>query len=46
LANLWLMSVWRGCGGTARFLHRVKEGGSWEKHGFLHRSEPKTRGAH
>jgi hypothetical protein len=40
------MSSWKGCGGTRRFLHRVKEGGSWGKHGFPHGSEPKARDAH
>ena len=40
------MSVWRGCGGTGRFLHGVKEEGAWGKHGFTHGSEPKARDAH
>src|SRR5262245_34235006 len=25
---------WRGCGGTGRFPHRDKEGGTWGKQGF------------
>jgi len=40
------MSVWRGCGGTGRFLHRIKEGGSWGKHGFPHGSETEASDAH
>jgi hypothetical protein len=27
------------CEGTGRFLHCIKEGGSWGKHGFPHASE-------
>ena len=40
------MSVWKGCGGTGRFLRRVKEGGSWRKHGFPRGSDPEARDAH
>ena len=40
------MSVWRGCGGTGRFLLGGEEGGSWGKHGFPHGSKPKARDAH
>jgi hypothetical protein len=36
------MSLWRGCGGTGRFLHWIKEGGSRGKHGFPRGSEPKA----
>jgi hypothetical protein len=27
------------CEGTGRFLHCIKEGGTWGKHGFPHASE-------
>ena len=34
------------CEGTGRFPHRIKEGGSWGKHGFPHGSEPKASDSH
>src|SRR5918996_896824 len=40
------MSVWRGCGGTGRFLHCIDEGGPWGKHGVPHGSEPKASDGH
>ena len=40
------MTVRRVCEGTGRFLHCIKEGGSWGKHGFPHGNEPEANDAH
>jgi hypothetical protein len=42
------MSEGRGCGGTGRFLHGIKEGGPWERLRVRNDtgSEPKARDAH